>query len=110
MSRKNEERVQDIEFIDKAEQEYFAQARLGDDVFEFLRSPTGRYLHGCAKQELQLLRDAMEDFDPTSFWGRRKLRKLQIRAKAARMFMTWLGEAIQQGDMAFKQLQEYRSE
>ena len=114
MTERGQERTQGISFVDKAEQTYFAQAQLGDDIYAFLKSPTGRYLHGCAKQEVEALRDAMEGFDPTTFWGRwraqRKLRKLQIRAKAARYFMTWMAEAIQQGEHAFKQLEEYRSE
>lgn len=110
MTALKDERFKDLRFIDQAEATYFAQAQLGDDVRAFLTSPVGKYLHGCAKQELEAVRDAMEDFNPNSFWGRRKLRKLQIRAKAARMFMAWCAEAITQGEMSYQQLKEYRSE
>ena len=104
-----EERVAQLEFIDRTEQEYFAQAKLGEDVREFLVSPVGRYLHGCAKQEVGRYRDELEQCNPDSIFGRRKMRRLQKNAKAARYFMIWCAEAIQVGDMAYQQLEEYRS-
>ena len=102
--------MDDIKFIDEREREYFVQAKMGQDVLDFLRSPIGRYLHGCAKQEVEELRDALEKVNPDSIWGRRKLRRLQLKAKAARHFMTWCAEAIQVGEMAYRELDEYRSE
>lgn len=104
-----EERLAQIQFIDRTEQDYFAQAKLGEDVRVFLFSPVGRFLHGCAKQELENYRDALEKCNPDSIFGRRKLRRLQKKAEAARYFMTWCGEAIQVGDMAYQNLEEYRS-
>lgn len=106
----NEDPTAGINFVDEREREYFAQARMGQDVLDFLRSPAGKYLHGCARQEVELLRDELEKVNPDSIWGRRKLRRLQKRAKAARYFMTWCAEAIQVGEMAYRQLEEYRSE
>ena len=105
-----EERVRDVQFVDKAEQQYFAQAKIGNDVYDFLHSPVGRYLHGCAKQEVEELRDALEKCNPDTFWGRRKIRRLQVKAKAARYFMTWCAEAIQVGEFSYRQLEEYRQE
>ena len=46
----------DIEFASDQERDYFAQAKLGEDVIGFLRTPVGRYLHGCAKQEIEQLK------------------------------------------------------
>lgn len=103
------ERISQLEFVDRTEQEYFAQAKLGEDVREFIVSPVGRYLHGCAKQEVERYRDALEQCNPDSIYGRRKIRRLQKKADAARFFMTWCAEAIQIGDMAYQQLEEYRS-
>lgn len=105
----DQQRIEQLEFIDRTEQEYFAQAKLGEDVREFLVGPVGRYLHGCAKQELEKYRDELERCNPDSIFGRRKLRRLQKKAEAARFFMTWCAEAIQVGDMAYQQLEEYRS-
>lgn len=104
------DRLANVRFVDDREREYFAQASLGEDVRGFLVSPVGRYLHGCAQQEVDALRDELEKVNPDSFWGKRKLRKLQQRAAAARYFMTWCAEAIQTGEMAYRQLEEYRSE
>lgn len=106
----SEDRLEQIHFIDNTERAYFAQAKMSEDVIEFLMSPVGKYLHGCAKQEVEALRDELERVNPDSIWGRRKLRRLQKRAKAARYFMTWCAEAIQVGEMAYQQLEEYRSE
>ena len=103
-----DDRLRGVEFVDLQEREYFARAKLGLDVYDFLRSPVGRYLHGCAKQEIETLRDELEKSNPDSIFGRRKVRRLQTEAKAARMFMRWLAEAIQDGDFASRQLEEYR--
>lgn len=102
--------IDNIRFVDDREREYFAQANMGQQVYDFLRSPVGKYLHGCAKQDVEALRDELEKVNPDSIFGRRKLRRLQKRAQAARFFMTWCAEAIQVGEMAYQQLDEYRSE
>ena len=56
----NDDQIDQLEFIDKTERDYFAQAKLGEDIRVFLVSPAGRYLHGCAKQEVENYRDALE--------------------------------------------------
>lgn len=93
-----------LEFISDQERIYFEQAKLGEDVIAFLNSKVGRYLHGCAKQEIEELRDALERCNPDSIFGRRKIRRLQKKATAARYFMQWCVEAVQVGEFAFKQL------
>jgi hypothetical protein len=98
-----------IQFIDNAERDYFAQAKLAEDTKDFLVSSVGRYLHGCAKQEVEQYRDALEQCNPDSVFGKRKIRRLQRKAESARYFMTWCAEAIQVGEMAYQQLEEYRS-
>jgi hypothetical protein len=105
-----EDLMRQIHFVDKREREYFHQAKLGQDTIDFLRSDVGKYLHGCAKQEIEILRDELEKVNPDSIWGRRKLRRLQKKAEAARFFMTWCAEAIQVGEVAYRELDEYRSE
>lgn len=93
-----------IEFISSQEREYFARANLGEEAIQFLNSNIGKYLHGCAKQEVEILRDAMEECNPDSIFGRRKLRRLQAKAQPARYFMQWCVEVINDGEFAFQQL------
>jgi hypothetical protein len=94
-----------LEFSSAAEREQFAQAKLGEDAIAFLTSPVGRYLRGCAKQEIESLRDALEECNPDSRFGRRKIRSLQKKAEAARYFETWMAEVISVGEFAYRQLE-----
>lgn len=113
MAEQTKDRFAGIQFVDQQEREYFAQAQLGEEAIQFLHSNLGRYLHGCAQQEVEALRDELEKIDPDrrlSFFSRRKLRRLQKEAQAARYFMRWLAEAIQQGNYAFNQLETYRNQ
>lgn len=100
------------QFIDEQERTYFAQARLGDDIRSWLNSDVGKFLHGCAKLELNTVRDELEKISPEMLWmrpfTRRKLKRLQLRAEAARLFMRWCAEAMSEGDFAFRQLETYR--
>lgn len=98
--------LENIEFVSDQERLYFHQAKLGEDVIQWLNSPVGRYLHGVANQEIEELRDALEKCDPDSRRGKRKIRKLQLKAQAARYFMQWCTEAVQNGEAAFRQIQE----
>jgi hypothetical protein len=103
--------IDDIDFVDATERTYFAQAQVGEQMHAFLRSPEGRYLHGCAKREVEMLRDELESLNVDgwfTFFGKRKLRRLQRKAEAARFFMTWCAEAIQEGKQAFNELETYR--
>lgn len=99
-------------FIDAQEQKYFAQARIGDEVRSWLNSDVGRYLRGCARLELEGVRDEMEQISTELLWmrpfTRRKLKRLQVRAEAARLFTQWCAEAMMDGDFAAKQLETYR--
>lgn len=104
----------DTQFIDEQERLYYSQAKLGEDVRSFLNTDVGKYLHGCAKMELNEIRDELETVSTELLWARpftrRKIKRLQLRAEAARMFMRWVAEAIQEGDFAFRQLETYREE
>jgi len=99
-----------IHFIDDRERILFAEAELGEKTIEFLNTPTGKYLRGCALQEIEALRDALEMCNPSSLFGRRKIRRLQERAHAARYVLKWISEAIENGENAYHALKEYRDE
>jgi hypothetical protein len=103
---------QDVSFVDERERELFATASLGEDVREFLLvHPVGKYLHHRAKQQLQQAEVDALTIDPDAwpaFRGRNKLRAIRQRADVARAFMTWMAEAIVDGDNAGRELNEYR--
>lgn len=104
---------QGIEFVDEQERELFATAQLGESAREFLRAhPVGRYLHHRAVLQIQQAEvDALE-VDPDGWsWlrSRNKLRQIRQRAAVARAFISWIGDAIVDGDAAGRQLDEYRN-
>jgi hypothetical protein len=102
-----------VDFIDEKERELFARAQLGSQTRQFLDSDLGRYLHGRAKQEIEQAQvDALEvDAVSWRWWrNRHKLLKLQMKAAVARQFLRWIIEAIQDGEIAFQELNEYRKE
>lgn len=99
-----------VDFVDEKERELFARSSLGVKAREFLESELGRYLHGRAQKEIEQAQvDALE-CNVWSWWGRRKLLKLQNNARVARSFLRWIVEAIQDGEVAFQELTDYRSE
>jgi len=100
----------EVAFIDDRERMLFAEAQLGEDVITWLNTPVGQYVRGCALQEIEKLRDELEECNPNSIFGRRKIRRLQVDAKAARLVLQWLNEAIQNGENAYQNLKEYRDE
>lgn len=97
-----------ITFIDENERLYFAQAKLANDVLLFLRSPVGRYLHGRAKQQYEEAKEGALKCNPNSFFGRRKLKKLQQEAAQAHCFMQWCTDIISEGEFATQELEQYR--
>jgi hypothetical protein len=97
-----------IEFIDTKERLYFERARLGFQVLDFLRSPVGRYLHGRAKLDLDECKQDALDCNPDSFFGRRKLKKIQRKADAAKSFIRYCTDAITDGQHAEQELEQYR--
>lgn len=104
----NDNDLAGIEFVDEGERMHFAHARLGQDVRLFLTSQTGRYLHGRAKLELDEARDAILEANPHSFFGRRKIQKIQRQAESAKLFIRWCTDAITEGEFAEQELENYR--
>jgi len=104
----DEESLNKIKFVDDRERLHFATARLGIQTIDFLNSPTGRYLHGRAKQQLEECKEEAIQCNPLSFFGRRKLLKIQHRAKLAESFMSWCADIITEGEMSEQELSEHR--
>ncbi len=97
---------EDLDRFDDRERELYATMILREDVLEFLRSPVGRYLHGRAKLDLEAAKEDLLDCNPLSWWGRRKILKIQHRADVARSLMLYCVDAINDGNVAEKQLTE----
>lgn len=100
--------VNTLDFVDSNERAHFAKAQLGEQVREFLTGPAGRYLHGRAKLDLQESQEEALECNPNSFFGRRKLKKLQHKAGIARSFMSWCADAITEGEFSYRELDNYK--
>ena len=105
-----DERLANIEWVDAKEQEYFMEAKLGHDVFEWLCSDVGRYLKGRAKIETDMAKEglSMLDFDDPAAIPRAKA--LQLKIEVGRSFTRWVAEALNNGQAAEAQLETYRSD
>ena len=99
-----------VEFVDDKERELFAEAALGEEARTFLSTSVGRYLHGRAKHARAQATAELLECNPDTFWGRRKIRRIQKDAYGALHFMIWVAEAINQGAQSSYQLEQYRPE
>jgi len=79
----------------------FAEAMLGKDAEEFLKTDVGRYLAARADEEE---REALEALSRVSPWRRRRISQLQAQVWRAQSFRGWLGEMIVTGRQALQQL------
>jgi len=75
----------------------WAEATLGRDAAEFLKSEIGRYLIGRCDQELA---DAQEKLAIVSPWRRNRIRQLQNEIWRATSMKAWLAELVQAGVQA----------
>lgn len=83
--------------------ELFAEAMIGKDAEEFIRSDIGRYIIGCAEQEAQEALDQLKRVYP---WRRRKITELQNKIWRAESIQSWLAELVIKGQQAIQQLDE----
>ena len=81
----------------------YAEAVLGKEAEEWLKSDVGRYLVARAEEEEK---DALELLASASPWRRRRIQDLQARIWRAQMFKQWLGEMVITGRQALNQLEQ----
>ena len=110
MSNLAERDFSNVEFIDAKEQQYFAEAHIGQEVWDFLHSPTGKLLHGRAKQVVEQAKVDLLDINPTTRRGFKRFKEIQNDAWQAQRFIRWCAETIEQCNAAVTQLEFYRSE
>lgn len=77
-------------------------ALIGIQAQQFLESDLGRYLQGCAEQEQQ---EAMNAFLLMDASDTAAVRRVQLQAAVSSQVITWLAEAIENGDQAEQQLE-----
>lgn len=85
-----------------SEQELYAEAALGRQVEGFFQGDLGRYLLGCADQEIESAMDELKHVHP---WRSRKIRDLQNKIYRAESFKVWLSELIIRGQQALATLE-----
>jgi hypothetical protein len=96
---------QDINFIDENERRLFADVDFHCKCVDFLRSEIGRYLEGCAVQDIKDCAIELLDVDASDADA---IRKIQTKAGSARNFLAWLNEAIAIGENSGQLLETYR--
>jgi hypothetical protein len=83
--------------------ELYSEAMIGQDAEEFLTSDVGKFLIGCADQEIQEAMDQLKKCHP---WRHRRIRELQNKIWRAESVQGWLAELITRGRQAMQQLEE----
>lgn len=81
----------------------FELARLGVEVNQWFNSKVGKHVIAKAEGEIEEVTAALLDIDPTDKDG---IAALQTKAAQARLAVIWLNEAIIDGDVAYRELQE----
>lgn len=92
-----------LETLDPTTRNLVGEADLGNETAEWLRSAVGRYIVGCAKQEIA---EAHELLAKTSPWRRRRIQELQNRVWRAESLLAWLRELLLGGHAAHQALDE----
>lgn len=80
-----------------------AEAILGRDAEDFVRSELGQYVLGRAKREKE---EAQTLLNKTHAWRRKRIQQLQNEIWRAESFEAWLFELIMDGRNAEKVLDE----
>jgi hypothetical protein len=95
------------QFLNKVEEELYAEVLLGDEAISFLNSDLGRVLRGYAIQEVEEAKTALLT---CPWWNKRKLQRLQFRAAVANQFLGFIQEALIRGRVAESNLKAMRTE
>lgn len=80
-----------------------AEADLGQQAAEFFGTDLGRYMIGCAKQDLE---DAHQKLAETLPFRWRRIQALQNEIRLPKMFLLYMRDLIIRGKAAEKSLEE----
>lgn len=95
-----------LDALDPQTRTLLAEADLGLQAQEFMRSDLGRHLVGCAHQEIAEAQAALSTVAP---WRRRRITDLQNRIWRANFLLSWLRELLLSGKVAGNALEEAES-
>ena len=82
---------------------FYAEYDLGEQAKDFFNSDIGRYMIGCAKQDLE---DAHAKLATTLPFRWRRIQALQNEIRVAEMFVFYLRDLLIMGQSAKKALEE----
>jgi hypothetical protein len=92
-----------IDTLDPSSRTFYAEAMLGRDAKDFFTSELGRYMLGCAKQDME---SAYEKLKTVSPWRRNRIRDLQNEVRVAEQFILYIRDLILRGKAAELALEE----
>lgn len=84
-----------------------AEAELGEEAKGFLEGNLGRFLLGCAEQEVKAAQEALEEVDANNA---KAISELQNKAWRARKFEEWLKELVSKGENAIAAYKQQKQE
>lgn len=91
-----------------------ATEKLGIQAKSFLQSDLGKYISGCALQDVEAAKDDLILLDPYGFTSlaelQNKISSLQQRARIAESLTQYLAEAITNGEQATHKLENEETE
>jgi hypothetical protein len=79
------------------------EADLGQQAKEFFASPLGKYILGCASQEIMEAQMALAEVNWWNIWG---VKQQQNRIWRARSLIAWVGDLVRSGRSAEHALAE----
>lgn len=85
----------------------FAEAAIGRDAEDFLKTDIGRYIIGRCEQEID---EAQELLSKVSPWRRRRIQELQNKIYRAKSLKGWLVELVDSGKAAEAVLSDINQE
>lgn len=92
-----------LDALDPTTRTLVAEIDLGQQAKEFVESDLGRYIIGCAHQEIISAQAALKTALP---WRRRKIQELQNRIWRAESLLLWLRDLIEAGRSAGQTIEE----
>ena len=100
----NEEEYQALlETLDAPTRTLAAELDLGIQAREFIASDIGRYMIGCAQQEIAEVNDKL---GKVSCWRRRRIQELQNQRWRAEQFLLWLRDLLISAQTAKSAMEE----
>lgn len=92
-----------LDGLDPASRTLFAEHDLGDQAQEFLNSDLGKYMVGCAKQDLEAAHEKLKTVLPFRW---RRIQQLQNEIALAERFLLYVRDLVIRGKAAERALEE----